>query len=339
MGAGGGPLSTLAAHDVAAGELTLARRGTRERRRGPFLDWLEHALAERDARARAAVRAGRRLGRLPRLRAQGRVRRAADAPLARSPTRQLLLRRPARRLRPPHRRGPRHLPVRPRRRAPRAAEWVDRTARRLRAAARTGAAPRPPHRGRPHDLRARARRRRTTSRDIAACQAHLRAGESYEICLTNELRGPRAAPTRSASTACCAASTRRPSRRSCASAGVEVLSSSPERFLALDRDGALEAKPIKGTAARGDAPDEDREPRRGGCADGAKDRAENLMIVDVLRNDLGRVAEIGSVDGADADGRRELRDRAPAGLDGARAAARRTRRSSTACAPRSPAAR
>jgi para-aminobenzoate synthetase len=76
--------------------------------------------------------------------------------------------------------------------------------------------------------------------------------------------------------------------------GVEVASSSPERFLALDRFGRLEAKPIKGTVARGATPGEDREAATR-LRSGAKDRAENLMIVDVLRNDLGRVAEVGSV--------------------------------------------
>jgi para-aminobenzoate synthetase len=77
-------------------------------------------------------------------------------------------------------------------------------------------------------------------------------------------------------------------------AGVEVASSSPERFLALDRERRLEARPIKGTVARGATPGEDREAAARLRA-GAKDRAENLMIVDVLRNDLGRVAEVGSV--------------------------------------------
>ena len=64
--------------------------------------------------------------------------------------------------------------------------------------------------------------------------------------------------------------------------GVEIASASPERFLSRD-GGRVESKPIKGTAA---------------TADGflAKDRAENVMIVDLVRNDLGRVCEYGSVE-------------------------------------------
>ena len=75
--------------------------------------------------------------------------------------------------------------------------------------------------------------------------------------------------------------------------GVEVLSSSPERFLLADGD-RLETRPIKGTRPRGATPDEDARLADALRAS-AKDRAEHLMIVDLERNDLGRIAATGSV--------------------------------------------
>ena len=73
-----------------------------------------------------------------------------------------------------------------------------------------------------------------------------------------------------------------------------ILSLSPELFFDISADGVLMAKPMKGTAARGADPESDEAARRR-LVNSAKDRAENLMIVDLLRNDLGRIAEIGSV--------------------------------------------
>ncbi|MEX1170592.1 MAG: anthranilate synthase component I family protein [Chloroflexota bacterium] len=73
-----------------------------------------------------------------------------------------------------------------------------------------------------------------------------------------------------------------------------LLSASPEPFLSVDGAGVVTTDPIKGTRPRGRDRDEDRRLARELLAS-AKDRAENVMIVDVLRNDLGRVCRPGSV--------------------------------------------
>jgi para-aminobenzoate synthetase len=131
--------------------------------------------------------------------------------------------------------------------------------------------------------------------DVKECLGHLTSGESYEICLTNRVRLPDPGGNdldfyrrmRAASPAPYAALLRL--------GGVSVLSASPERFLRVDGDGVAESRPIKGTAPRHSDPAEDARAAEE-LRTGAKTRAENLMIVDLLRNDLGRVCEIGSVE-------------------------------------------
>lgn len=73
-----------------------------------------------------------------------------------------------------------------------------------------------------------------------------------------------------------------------------VLSASPERFLRVDASGHVETRPVKGTRPRGVGPEHDAALGQA-LTDSAKDRAENLMIVDLMRNDLSRVCAPGSV--------------------------------------------
>ncbi|MFI1401044.1 aminodeoxychorismate synthase component I [Streptomyces sp. NPDC020681] len=127
----------------------------------------------------------------------------------------------------------------------------------------------------------------STQRDIAA-------GESYEVCLTNMLSVPgRLDPwpaylsLRRANPVPFAAFLRLNE--------LAVLSSSPERFLKISRDGTAMSSPIKGTRPRSSDPREDELLRRD-LESSTKDRAENLMIVDLVRSDLASCSVQGSVD-------------------------------------------
>ncbi|WP_199438883.1 aminodeoxychorismate synthase component I [Umezawaea beigongshangensis] len=173
-----------------------------------------------------------------------------------------------------------------------AAGWLEETERVLRAL--TGSAPpvaapvRVPGDARPRHSRAQYLKL------VAACQEAITAGETYEVCLTNTVSwdgdlDPREAyrVLRRESPAPFAALLR--------FADLWVLSASPERFLRVTADGEAESRPIKGTRPRGENPEQDA-ALRADLASSVKDRAENLMIVDLVRNDLGTCAEIDSVE-------------------------------------------
>jgi para-aminobenzoate synthetase len=129
--------------------------------------------------------------------------------------------------------------------------------------------------------------------DIEACKRWLRAGDSYEICLTNRITAETDAEPLDLYRALRRANPA-PFGAYLRFGELAVLSSSPERFLAVDRDRWAESRPIKGTARRSAEPAEDAR-LAAALAGGEKFRAENVTIVDLMRNDLGRVCEVGSV--------------------------------------------
>ena len=129
--------------------------------------------------------------------------------------------------------------------------------------------------------------------NVRACQAAIHAGEAYQLCLTTEAslagefdplevyrRLRASSPTHHGALL--------------RIGGVSLLSASPEQFLDIDPGGTVSTRPIKGTRPRAPEPTHDVELAEELRAS-EKERAENLMIVDLMRNDLARVCELGSV--------------------------------------------
>jgi para-aminobenzoate synthetase len=129
--------------------------------------------------------------------------------------------------------------------------------------------------------------------DIERSQAELAAGESYEVCLTDQITCD-TSPDPFALYRRLRRSNPAPFAAFLRFGDTAIVSSSPERFLSVGRDGAVQARPIKGTISRAEDPAEDA-ARKAELSEDEKTRAEHLMIVDLLRNDLGRVSEIDSV--------------------------------------------
>lgn len=129
--------------------------------------------------------------------------------------------------------------------------------------------------------------------DIIRCQAALSAGESYEVCLTDQIHTD-VQPEPFSLYRTLRRHNPAPFAAYLRLGDMAIVSSSPERFLSVDRDRHVEARPIKGTAPRSDDAELD-EAAREGLLNDEKTFAEHLMIVDLLRNDLGRVCQVNSV--------------------------------------------
>jgi len=130
--------------------------------------------------------------------------------------------------------------------------------------------------------------------DIARCQAALSAGESYEVCLTDQIHTD-ASPEPFELYRLLRRRNPAPFAAYLKLGETAVLSSSPERFLSVDRDRRVQARPIKGTSPRAHEDPALDDASRAGLLNDEKTFAEHLMIVDLLRNDLGRVCEVDSV--------------------------------------------
>jgi para-aminobenzoate synthetase component 1 len=137
-----------------------------------------------------------------------------------------------------------------------------------------------------------------TSRQDYLCKVerikeYIASGDVLEVCLTHRLDGPLEMEPR-----CLYSLLRRLNPAPFAAyldlGDLQILCSSPERFLRL-KNGRAQCRPIKGTRPRGRNPEEDRSLRLA-LAASEKDRCENVMIVDLVRNDLGRVCQVGSVE-------------------------------------------
>ncbi len=160
------------------------------------------------------------------------------------------------------------------------------------------------------------RDRATYMSDVAQCLTAIRQGETYEVCLTNQLLVPRSEmglgndetidvehlyqTLRTVNPAPFAALYNVTSQIWGTEAHVKtdrryaICCSSPERFLQITSEGLVESKPIKGTKKRSNDATKDA-AIAASLKNSEKDRAENLMIVDLVRNDLGQACALGSI--------------------------------------------
>ena len=311
MGDGSGPLSEYVTYDVSAGVVIVERGGERTSVEQPFFDYLDEQLRARASRRPPGLPFDFNLGYVGCLAYELKSQTCGQA-AHRTDTPDAALLFADRMLAIDHRDGCCYLLALSADPGDDheddaidddgAGAWLDEMSRRLRALPTAGA--RPPRAAGATPLigmdDAAARRLLRPRHDseayidrIADCLEQIREGESYEICLTNcvtadvELDPATAyARLRELSPV--------PYGALLEFSDAAILSASPERFVSVRCDGTVESKPIKGTRPRGATVAED-EALRDELAEHEKDRAENLMIVDLVRNDLNMVCEIGSV--------------------------------------------
>jgi para-aminobenzoate synthetase len=138
-----------------------------------------------------------------------------------------------------------------------------------------------------------SRSRQQYLKDIHACQKYLTAGDAYQICLTNQI-------TTNIKTdwiklfLALRRTNPAPGSAYINFGNFALISSSPEQFLHVDKKGWVTSKPMKGTARRGETIEKD-ELLAENLGKNEKDYAENIMIVDLIRNDLGKICVIGSI--------------------------------------------
>jgi para-aminobenzoate synthetase component 1 len=167
------------------------------------------------------------------------------------------------------------------------AAWRDDLAARL-------ADPPPPTAGSPSAAEVRWRDDEATYlENVRACLDAIREGETYQICLTTMAEVDGSFDEVASYLALRAASSSHHGGF-LRIAGTSLLSASPERFLEVDADGVVRTRPIKGTRPRASIQVADEE-LAAELEESEKERAENVMIVDLMRNDLSRVCELGSV--------------------------------------------
>ncbi|MEA5362603.1 aminodeoxychorismate synthase component I [Amycolatopsis sp., V23-08] len=299
MGDGTGPWARTVTADVAAGTVTVTRRGgagpVRETIASGFFDWLDADLRRYRVTRKPDLGTGFALGWVGYLGYELKAETGGTAAHRSAiPDAELVFADRAVVL--DHREGTTHVLALvpeedPASSAAAQDAWLDETVERLRAVATTALPPPEPI---PRDVSLELRYdREPYIKKIAGCQEKIAIGESYEVCLTNTAVARGAFDPWE-----CYRLLRRISPAPFAAflsfGDTSVLSASPERFLRVDSTGRTESAPIKGTRARGSTPEEDR-LLAAELAASEKDRSENLMIVDLVRNDLSRTAVPGSV--------------------------------------------